>query len=124
MIARTLATLLLLAACHKNPPAHMHPSPGGGGGSAVEPGPAPGPGTDPAPGPSPTPAPPAAAGRLGEPCGTGDACGEGACVSYRGIAGARGPEFKSCEIRCDPQGGCAGGRKCTTIADGPGQVCR
>jgi hypothetical protein len=45
-------------------------------------------------------------------------------VSYYGIAGPRGPEFKSCEIRCNPQGRCEGGRKCITVADGPGQVCR
>ncbi|HWU87579.1 MAG TPA: hypothetical protein VN253_09915, partial [Kofleriaceae bacterium] len=67
---------------------------------------------------------PPASPKIGESCGTGDACGEGACVSYRGIAGARGPEFKSCELRCDGVGNCPDGRKCVTIADGPGRVCR
>jgi hypothetical protein len=62
--------------------------------------------------------------KLGEPCGAGDACGEGSCVSYHGIAGARGGELKSCEIRCDPSRSCEGGRQCITVADGPGQVCR
>jgi hypothetical protein len=46
-------------------------------------------------------------------------------VKYYGIAGARGPEFKSCEIKCAGKGAaCPDGRKCTTIADGPGSVCR
>jgi hypothetical protein len=70
------------------------------------------------------PAPARSGPKLGEPCGAGDACGEGTCVSYYGIAGPRGPQFKSCEIRCDPKGGCADGRKCVTVADGPGMVCR
>ena len=112
MLARTLAALLLLlAACPKGSQTKVEPPPGGGGsGSAVEPGP----GREPAP----------AGPKLGQPCGPGDTCGEGTCVSYFGIAGARGPEFKSCEIRCDPQGACADGRKCVTVADGPGSVCR
>ena len=62
--------------------------------------------------------------KIGETCGPEDSCGEGTCIKYFGIAGPRGPEFKSCEIRCDPTTGCEGGRKCVTIADGPGQVCR
>jgi len=67
---------------------------------------------------------PAAPGR-GETCGANDACAPGLeCVKYRGIAGARGPEFKSCETRCRDGKGCPDGTKCITIADGPGQVCR
>lgn len=63
--------------------------------------------------------------KIGENCSAGDTCGEGSCVSYRGIAGARGPEFKTCEIRCSGKGAaCPGGRTCMTIADGPGKVCR
>jgi hypothetical protein len=55
-------------------------------------------------------------------------CAEGEqCISYYGIAGPRGPQFHECGIRCK-QGaandGCADGKKCTTIADGPGPVCR
>ena len=62
---------------------------------------------------------------IGENCGANDACGAGlTCVSYYGIAGARGPQFKSCEIRCERGGGCPDGLQCITIADGPGQVCR
>ena len=50
------------------------------------------------------------------------------CIEYYGIAGASGPTFYSCEIRCKPgaqgNGGCPEGTTCTTIADGPGSVCR
>jgi eight-cysteine-cluster-containing protein len=47
------------------------------------------------------------------------------CIEYYGIAGPRGPKFHACEIRCRPgKGGCPKGLKCTTIADGPGSVCR
>lgn len=71
------------------------------------------------------PGPPAPAGPgLGEPCAPGDVCREGQCVSYFGIAGARGPEFKSCEIKCDAGTACPPDLECITIADGPGQVCR
>jgi hypothetical protein len=55
-------------------------------------------------------------------------CGAGEeCISYYGIAGPRGPEFHECGIRCTkgaPNDGCADGKHCTTIADGPGPVCR
>lgn len=73
---------------------------------------------------APAPTPPAGTAKLGEPCGVDGSCGEGTCVSYFGIAGPRGPEFKSCEIKCDDKTPCPTGRNCTTIADGPGQVCR
>jgi hypothetical protein len=116
MLARTLAALLLVAAC--SGPQSPTPPPPGGPGPGTEPAPGPGPGAPPPPGPS------SSAPKLGEPCGPGDACGEGSCVTYYGIAGPRGPAFKSCEIRCDAQGKCAGDRKCITVADGPGQVCR
>ena len=49
------------------------------------------------------------------------------CISYYGIAGPRGPQFHECGIRCKqgaPNDGCADGKKCTTISDGPGPVCR
>jgi hypothetical protein len=73
-----------------------------------------------------TPPPAAAKPKMGENCGAGDACGDGlTCVSYYGIAGARGPQFKTCETKCGKGGGaCPSGTKCVTIADGPGQVCR
>lgn len=64
---------------------------------------------------------------MGETCGAGDACAPGlTCVSYYGIAGARGPAFKSCEIRCDGdhKGACPTGTTCMTVSDGPGRVCR
>lgn len=62
---------------------------------------------------------------MGENCGPNDTCAQGlTCVSYYGIAGARGPEFKTCEIRCSDDSACPRGTKCITIADGPGQVCR
>jgi len=62
---------------------------------------------------------------MGEPCGEADACANGlTCVSYYGIAGPRGPQFKSCEIKCTVDGDCPSGNRCATVADGPGQVCR
>jgi len=45
-------------------------------------------------------------------------------VTYYGIAGPQGPAFTSCENKCSGGQACPGGTKCTTIADGPGQVCR
>lgn len=122
-----MRTLLLLAlfvstsalACDKQ----GAPPPGQGAGSsagAVE---------DPPP-------PPAESGPVsGGPGGPGSltACGDKTCsageecISYYGIAGPRGPEFKECGIRCkkgEPNDGCADGKRCTTIADGPGPVCR
>jgi len=132
MIARMLTTLLLVAACTKEPQTKMDTSgPGStmGSGSAVQPDPgatggsgmAGGSGTTAQPG---TPTAGTEGPKLGEPCGNADSCGEGACVTYYGIAGPRGPAFKSCEIKCDPQRPCEGGRRCVTVADGPGQVCR
>ena len=62
----------------------------------------------------------------GETCGAGDVCASGlTCKTYFGVAGPRGPEFKTCEIPCaDKSATCPAGQKCVTIADGPGQVCR
>ena len=89
----------------------------------------------PVPAPPPTPpsageplvpaAPPAAAPRIGEKCGAADACAPPAtCVVYYGIAGKKGPEFKTCEVKCEPTTTCPDGKTCRTIADGPGSVCR
>src|SRR5690242_6578028 len=62
--------------------------------------------------------------KQGEPCPAGK-CAKGlTCVKYRGFAGAAGPELSSCEVRCSKAGKCPKGQRCTTIADGPGQVCR
>lgn len=102
--------------------------------------------TEPAPAPEPTAPPPATPpepttpptnpttpaqtgvkpGAIGETCGDKDACATGLeCVKYYGIAGARGPQFKSCEARCEgPKSKCPSGTRCVTVADGPGQVCR
>lgn len=47
------------------------------------------------------------------------------CVRYYGFAGPRGPEFKSCEIRCGSNPKiCPKGTTCMTVSDGPGRVCR
>lgn len=63
--------------------------------------------------------------KLGAPCGDGDRCEAGSCVTYYGIAGPSGPEFKSCEVACtNGKGPCPTGAACVTIADGPGAVCR
>jgi len=62
---------------------------------------------------------------MGQPCGAGDRCAAGlSCVKYYGFAGPRGPEFKSCEVRCKDSSGCPKGTTCLTVSDGPGQVCR
>ncbi|HMG53238.1 MAG TPA: hypothetical protein VK601_07145, partial [Kofleriaceae bacterium] len=62
---------------------------------------------------------------MGETCGAGDACAPGlTCVAYYGFAGPRGPQFKSCEIRCTDDSSCPKGRTCVTVSDGPGRVCR
>jgi eight-cysteine-cluster-containing protein len=62
----------------------------------------------------------------GQKCAEGDRCREGlSCLKYHGVAGARGPEFSSCEIPCarsKPE--CPGELSCVTISDGPGRVCR
>ncbi|MBK8260893.1 MAG: hypothetical protein IPK80_06080 [Nannocystis sp.] len=70
----------------------------------------------------------------GEPNpGAGERCGEATCgpgercISYYGIAGPNGPMFHTCAIPCDrraPDGGCPAGKRCVTIADGPGDICK
>lgn len=91
---------------------------------ASTPAPTPTPTPTPTPDPTPTPAPGPAA-EPGTPCSAEGTCGAPLeCVKYYGIAGPRGPQFSSCEIRCDGKEGCPTGLECTTIADGPGQVCR
>lgn len=66
--------------------------------------------------------------KQGEPCDANGKCARGlTCVRYYGVAGARGPQMASCEIPCvagKSKGHCPKGQACTTIADGPGQVCR
>jgi hypothetical protein len=64
--------------------------------------------------------------KQGESCTADYKCAAGlTCKRYLGIAGAAGPEFKSCEIPCSGKGStCPAGQSCVTIADGPGQVCR
>ena len=61
---------------------------------------------------------------LGQACGEGGTCQLGQCARYFGIAGPSGPEFTSCELRCDAGASCPDGTSCITIADGPGEVCR
>jgi hypothetical protein len=61
----------------------------------------------------------------GQPCDAAGKCAAGlVCVRYYGIAGPRGPQMTSCEIRCSTNEQCPRGQSCVTIADGPGQVCR
>ena len=65
--------------------------------------------------------------KQGEPCDANGKCAARlTCVRYYGVAGASGPQFTSCEIKCGAgtKGHCPKGQTCTTIADGPGQVCR
>ena len=81
--------------------------------------------------PEPKQAPPAtppsagAAPGVGQTCGSADECAPGLeCIKFYGVAGARGPQLKSCEIRCGADKMCPTGTACKTVADGPGQVCR
>jgi hypothetical protein len=100
------AAVLALVACHNSPPPTPTPPPSSGSSEATTPPPAAGPG-------------------IAEKCGDNDACAGGLeCVHYRGIAGAAGPEFKTCEKRCDADAACPEGKHCATVADGPGRVCR
>jgi len=103
------ALLCLIAAC-------SGPSSSSGGSASPAP----------APTPAPTPAPPSVdPARLGTPCGDGGTCTPPMeCVKYFGIAGPRGGEFSSCEIRCGEKSACPAGTTCVTVADGPGAVCR
>ena len=82
----------------------------------------------PAPKEAPPATPPTAGGGapgVGQTCGSADECAPGLeCIKFYGIAGARGPQFKSCEIRCGADKMCPTGTACKTVADGPGQVCR
>ena len=59
-------------------------------------------------------------------CCNGGLCADGLqCIEYYGFAGPRGPKFSSCEIPCSGKSNkCPKGHHCTTIADGPGAVCR
>ena len=91
---------------------------GNGGGSGQESTP---------PADSSTPAdpgtPPADPGAAGPACGDKTCAAGEQCISYYGIAGPRGPKFQECGIPC-PKGDCPEGKRCQTIADGPGPVCR
>ncbi|MEO6774290.1 MAG: hypothetical protein ABI467_14940 [Kofleriaceae bacterium] len=113
-----LALALVVAACSSSPPPAPAPAPGPGPEPAA-------PASTPEPTPEPTP-PPADAAVSAASCGSKPAClAPATCVSYFGIAGARGPQFHQCEIKCTPRGtACPDGKKCVTIADGPGSVCR
>jgi hypothetical protein len=78
-----------------------------------------------APAGSSAPAGGTAAPGIEEACGSGDRCAQGlTCVSYYGFAGPRGPQFKTCEIRCQDNSACPKDRTCVTVSDGPGRVCR
>ena len=138
----TLAALVLAAvtalssscACTKKPATPATAGSASGSGTATTPADGSGSGTATTPadgsgsGSATTPADgsgSAAGPGIGEKCGPGDVCAAGLkCVSYYGIAGARGPQFKSCEAKCATDQDCPSGRHCTTIADGPGRVCR
>jgi len=61
--------------------------------------------------------------KLGQPCS--DKCvAPATCEQYSGIAGPKGPQFTSCELRCGDAKTCPDGTRCVTVADGPGEVCR
>ena len=63
----------------------------------------------------------------GAPCGDAVCRPEETCIGYYGIAGPSGPMFYTCAIPCRrgaPNDGCPEGRRCVTIADGPGDICQ
>ncbi len=68
------------------------------------------------------PSPPAES--HGAACGDKTCAPDETCIEYYGVAGPRGPKFQSCGIRCGEGGKCPGGKRCVTIADGPGPVCQ
>lgn len=74
--------------------------------------------------PAPSPETPALdLSQLGQPCS--DKCvAPATCEQYSGIAGPKGPQFTSCELRCGDAKTCPDGTRCVTVADGPGEVCR
>ncbi len=116
------AALLVACACHESAPV-AEPAPS----TTPAPTPAPEPTTDtPAPAETPTAdaLPADALAAQGKPCAEGACPAPLTCVEYYGIAGPRGPKFTSCEAPCRDGATCPGGQACTTIADGPGQVCR
>jgi len=133
-----LALLALLAGCKCPPPENPEPAPAAETDTepppaAAEPAATAEPAAEPAaaePAAEPAPTePPAATEALpaqGQPCTEDRRCADGlSCISYYGVAGRAGPEFHSCEIQCgEAAGPCPDGQSCTTIADGPGQVCR
>lgn len=59
-------------------------------------------------------------------CG-GEQCAPGEdCIGYYGIAGPEGRMFHTCGIRCGlgaEDRGCPAGKRCVSIADGPGPLC-
>jgi hypothetical protein len=55
-----------------------------------------------------------------EPCPAGETC-----MAYYGIAGDRGPLFKTCEVQCSSNAVCPAPTQCGATADGPpGNTCR
>jgi hypothetical protein len=58
-------------------------------------------------------------------CGDAPPCPEPEqCIEFYGIAGPKGPKSYACEIHCGDGAKCPDDLQCTTIADGPGAVCR
>jgi hypothetical protein len=60
----------------------------------------------------------------GEPCPEYVCAKDLTCVRFYGFAGPAGGELTSCEYPCGSGEECPRGQSCTTIYDGPGQVCR
>lgn len=121
LLASLLASLPLLSACDNksSPPPGSGSGVTGAAGATTSPPPA----TQENPPGDPSPANPG----TGAVCGDKSCAADEECISYYGVAGPAGPKFQECGIRCKPgsgNGGCPEGKTCTTIADGPGPVCR
>lgn len=107
-----IALLCLVAACS------------GSGSNTPPPTPTPTPNTPAPTGGETAPPPPLDVAQLGSACGSGDTCAAPMeCVKYFGVAGAKGGQLSSCEVRCEKET-CPEHSHCATIADGPGRVCR
>jgi hypothetical protein len=77
------------------------------------------------PGGDPEPTCPAPDASLNSTCPDNDECPAGLePVTFYGVAGPQGPEFCWCSIRCaDDPNVCPNATRCTTLADGPSDIC-
>ena len=127
LAALVLFTLMACTGRSSGPPGSSSAVSGSGSGSGVDAGNGNGNGGDggqtpPVEGDGKAPA--VDPGPGGPACGNKTCAADEQCISYYGVAGPAGPKFQECGIPCQKGGECPAGKKCQTIADGPGPVCR